>query len=180
MSNKYLKWLSENTATSWWHDSAVPAEIAAGIANGAVGVTTNPMLIKNALYHKEKPWATVLSEIPKDISAEDKSEEIIRRITVAIAKIFESVYKDTDGRQGYVCAQVNPNFPGNRENMLAMARRLSKWAPNIAVKLPVTAAGLDVLEECVAEGMTITATVSFTLPQAIAVAERYEKRTFTC
>jgi transaldolase len=33
-------------------------------------------------------------------------------------------------------------------------------------------AGLDVLEDCIAEGISATATVSFTVPQAIAVAER--------
>ncbi len=36
--------------------------------------------------------------------------------------------------------------------MHAMAKRFHAWAPNIAVKLPATAAGLDVLEECVARG----------------------------
>jgi len=46
-------------------------------------------------------------------------------------------------------------------------------APNITVKLPATAAGLDALEECTALGLSTTATVSFTLPQVIAVAERY-------
>jgi transaldolase len=59
--------------------------------------------------------------------------------------------------------------------MLAMARRFHAWAPNIAVKLPVTAAGLDVLEDCVAEGITVTATVSFTVPQVLAVAERHHR-----
>jgi transaldolase len=54
-----------------------------------------------------------------------------------------------------------------------MARRFHAWAPNIAVKLPATAAGLDVLEDCIADGITTTATVSFTVPQVIAVAERH-------
>ena len=173
--NKYLKWLSGNTDTVWWHDSADPDEIAIGIANGAVGITTNPLLIKHALYNKKRPWASMLSTVPKDIAGDEKAEEIIKRISISIAGMFEPIYKRTDGKQGYVCAQVNPKFPGDRERMLAMARRLSKWAPNIAVKLPATAAGLDTLEECVAEGITITATVSFTVPQVIAIAERYRK-----
>jgi len=42
-------------------------------------------------------------------------------------------------------------------------------------QLPVTAAGLDVLEECVSKGITVTATVSFTVPQVIAIAERYHR-----
>jgi transaldolase len=59
--------------------------------------------------------------------------------------------------------------------MSMLAHRFHNWAPNIAVKLPVTLAGLDVLEECIAEGITITATVSFTVPQVIAVAERHRR-----
>ncbi|HET8550083.1 MAG TPA: transaldolase family protein, partial [Bryobacteraceae bacterium] len=57
--------------------------------------------------------------------------------------------------------------------MYAMAKRFHAWAPNIAVKLPATSAGLDVLEDCIAEGITITATVSFTVPQVVAIAERH-------
>jgi transaldolase len=57
--------------------------------------------------------------------------------------------------------------------MYPMAKRFHAWAPNIAVKLPATAAGLDVLEDCIAEGITTTATVSFTVPQVIAIAERH-------
>ena len=76
---------------------------------------------------------------------------------------------------GYVCAQVNPIRAGDRDIMLPMARRFSKWAPNIAVKLPATAAGLDVLEDCTAEGITCTLTISYTVPQVIAIAERYRQ-----
>ena len=59
--------------------------------------------------------------------------------------------------------------------MLAMASRFHRWAPNIAVKLPATAAGLDVLEDCIAAGITVTATVSFTVPQVVAIAERHRQ-----
>jgi len=57
--------------------------------------------------------------------------------------------------------------------MWPMARRYHAWAPNIAVKLPATSAGLDVMEDCIAEGIAITMTVSFTVPQAIAIGERH-------
>ena len=173
--NSFLSWLSHHTETAWWHDSADPEEIAVGIANGAVGITTNPVLIKQALSSSRRPWASLLAETPKNTDKEAKAEEIIRRITVKIAGMFEPIYRQTAGRQGYVCAQVSPRYPGDRERMIAMAQRLHRWAPNIAVKLPVTSAGLEVLEECAANGITITATVSFTVPQVIAVAERYRR-----
>jgi transaldolase len=59
--------------------------------------------------------------------------------------------------------------------MLAMARRFHQWAPNIAVKLPGALSGLDVEEDCIAEGITTTITVSFTVPQVLAIAERHRK-----
>jgi transaldolase len=44
------------------------------------------------------------------------------------------------------------------------------------VKIPVTKAGVEAIEEATFQGVSINATVSFTLPQAIAVAEAVERR----
>lgn len=173
--NKYLKWLASKTPTAWWHDSADPDELATGMANGAVGVTTNPVLIRQSLYSRPDLWEPVLAGIPKELKGPEKAEEILKRITQSLAARMEPTFNKTKGMQGYVCAQVNPSKAGSAEAMIPMARRLNKWAANIAVKLPVTAAGLEALEECAAEGITITATASFTVPQVIAIAERYKK-----
>lgn len=173
--NAYLQWLSSETATSWWHDSADPAEIEEALSNGATGVTTNPLLVKLSLFGRVNPWAALLAGVPANLVKEAKAEEIIRRVTVNIASGLAEIHRRTAHRQGYVCAQVNPRLQANRDEMFEMARRLHGWAPNIAVKLPVTAAGLDVLEECAAEGITVTATVSFSVPQALEVARRYEQ-----
>ena len=42
----YLEWLAQDTPTRWWHDSAIPAEIDAAIANGALGVTNEMPLFR--------------------------------------------------------------------------------------------------------------------------------------
>ena len=91
------------------------------------------------------------------------------------AKQLEFQYEKSKGRMGYVCAQVNPARAADRDCMLSMARRFHAWAPNIAVKLPATAAGLDVLEDCTAEGITATLTISYTVPQVIDIAERHRR-----
>lgn len=93
-------------------------------------------------------------------------------VTKAAAKLLPE-FEASKGQSGFVCAQVNPLRAGDRECMYPMAKRFHAWAPNIAVKLPATAAGLDVLEDCVAEGITCTATVSFTVPQVVSIAERH-------
>ena len=81
-------------------------------------------------------------------------------------------YEASGANSGFVCGQINPLRAGDREAMLAAARRYTTWAPNIAGP-PATSAGLDVLEECVAEGITVAATVSFMVPQVLAIAERH-------
>lgn len=172
--NKYLKWLSSETESVWWHDSADIDELKVALEAGAVGVTTNPVLVRQAIYAKPDFWKPYLAGMPKDIAGTEKTLEIIRRVTVQVAKILEPIYHESNGKNGYVCAQVAPSACANREEMVRMVRQLHSWAPNIAVKIPVTAAGLDVLEQCVAEGITITATVSFTLPQALEIGRRHQ------
>ena len=171
----YLQWLVSATPTSWWHDSADPAELSVGLAHGASGATTNPVLAAQALSAHPEAWAEMLAAVPENLSGEAKGEALMSGVVRRVAGMLEPVHRRLAGKEGYACAQVNPGRPADVEAMLAMARRFHALAPNIAVKLPVTAAGLEVLEECVAEGITVTATVSFTVPQVIAVAERYRR-----
>jgi transaldolase len=50
MSNdSYLRWLVSQTPTRWWHDSGDPQELERALAQGASGVTTNPVLTYQAL-----------------------------------------------------------------------------------------------------------------------------------
>ncbi len=171
----FLKWMAADTQTLWWHDSADLAELAAGLASGASGVTTNPVLVRQAVYARNTAWGPTLSGLPAGLAPAARAEEIARRVTTAIAAKLHPTFQASSGATGYVCAQVDPRFPGDFDVMLPMARRLAAWAPNIAVKLPVTAAGLAVLEECAAAGITVTATISFTVSQALAIAESYRR-----
>lgn len=169
----YLSWVLQHTRTVWWHDSADLAELARGLERGAIGVTTNPYLTNLALVKNRSAWAADIAEVlARGLKPEEKAEALMRLVVTRVAEKLLPEYERSGGRNGYVCAQVNPARAGDREAMLAMARRFHRWAPNIAVKLPACAAGLDVLEDCVAEGTTVTATVSFTVPQVIAIAER--------
>ncbi len=172
-SGTYLNWVIENTSTSWWHDSADPAELQLGLDRGAVGVTTNPFLSSVALAKNRDAWAADLNSVlGKNLGAGQKAEELMRHVVTRAAAIYQPLYDGSAKKTGYVCAQVNPSRAGDRDQMMAMARRFHNWAPNIAVKLPAVSAGLDVLEDCIAEGITVAATVSFTLPQVIEIAER--------
>lgn len=178
VTNNYLKWLSE-TDGYWWTDTAEYGRMAQDIENGATGVTTNPILIMKSLYANPEFWRPYLDSAV-GLSGDEKAEEILRCITVEIAKIFLPIYEKTAGVQGYVCAQVNPKKQGDTAAMIEMGRRLAAWAPNIAVKVPGTAAGLRAIEELAAEGITTVGTVSFTASQVVSIAAAQQRGIDRC
>lgn len=176
MSGTYLNWIIQNTSTKWWHDSAESAELEIGLDRGAIGVTTNPVLTTAALAKNRQLWGAAVDEVlAGNLSPEMKAEALMRIAVKRAADKLLPHFAQSNGACGYVCGQVNPTRVGDRACMYAMAKRYHAWAPNIAVKLPATTAGLDVLEDCVAEGITTTATVSFTVPQVLTIAERHRK-----
>lgn len=71
--------------------------------------------------------------------------------------------------------QTNPTFYRSVEAIVAQAVHFHGLAPNIQAKIPVTRAGIAAVEEATFRGVNINATVCFTLPQAVAVAEAVER-----
>ena len=170
----YLEWLSSQTPTAWWHDSGDPSELEQGKAWGAVGATTNPVLVLQALRKNGECCSSNLKEIDQSTPPQQKAQLLTRAVVRNAAGLFERMYNESKRQRGYVCAQLDPALAADRDAMIEMAKHFSAWAPNVSVKFPATSAGLDALEECVAQGSCATSTVSFTVPQVIAAAERYE------
>lgn len=174
MSHTYLKWLS-STKSIYWHDSAVFPEQQEAFSNGAVGMTTNPFLIHSTLQSERPFWESRLAALPKDLSGDEKVYALMKSVTGFYSEQTMPIFEKNLPGKGYVCAQTNPNKTGDADYMIAQAKILSSWAPNIVVKIPATNAGITAYEECVALGMNVAATVSFTVPQVLAVAEAAER-----
>lgn len=169
--NRFLRWMSGNTESIYWHDSAVRAEQEEGFFNGAVGMTTNPFLVNATLNSDKAFWLDKLASIPKGLSGDEKVLALVRCVTEHYATLLRSIYNEGVTGKGYVCAQTNPNKTGDAKYMVEQAKTLASWAPNIVVKLPATRAGIEAYEECAALGLNTAATVSFTVPQVLAVGE---------
>jgi transaldolase len=67
--------------------------------------------------------------------------------------------------------QTNPKYWRDAKRIVQQAERFNALAPNMIVKIPVTEAEVAAIEEATRRGVSVNATVSFTLAQAIAVAE---------
>lgn len=173
--NQYLKWLSGETKSIYWHDSAVYREQQEAFGNGAAGMTTNPFLVGATLNNDRAFWADRIAGIPQDLGGDEKVLSLMRAVTGFYAEQARPIFVRGISGKGYVCAQVNPRKTGDEAYMVEQAKIISSWAPNIVVKLPATNAGIHAYEKCAAMGMNVAATVSFTVPQVLAVGEAAER-----
>jgi transaldolase len=172
----WLRWLSDSTDTRWWCDSADPQEIKEAACHGAVGVTTNPILCAIAICGRTAAWKDSLKGICSTaISPSAKAEKLLQFAVTEAAKAMEVVIERSSDGSGYVCAQLDPSLAGKREIMIDAGRRFSGWGKNISVKVPATRAGIEAIESLAAEGIPVTGTVSFTLPQLLAIAEAHAR-----
>ncbi len=170
----YLEWLN-TTQTAWWHDSGNPDEIDLAIRRGATGVTTNPVLTYRSFQSQPEFWTPKVRDLGDDFDLEERAEALLKLVATYAAQQLRPIYNRTEGRQGYALGQLNPSRAGDAEGMLAQARRVHAWADNIAIKLPATAAGVEVIEHLAEEGIPICATINVSVAQAIAVAEGYHR-----
>src|ERR1035438_10272894 len=91
------------------------------------------------------------------------------------AALLKPIFDAQGGRNGRLSIQTDPRFYRNTEAIVEQAERFSALAPNMIVKIPATEAGIPAIEEATYRGVSINATVSFTLPQCVAVAEAVER-----
>lgn len=171
----YLRWLSSKTASIYWHDSAVRSEQIEAFSNGAVGMTTNPFLVNSTLTSDRAFWRDRLDSLPKGLDGVEKVYALMQCVTGYYAEQARPIYDMGIPGKGYVCAQTNPTKTGNAEYMIEEAKRFASWAPNVVVKLPATNAGIEAYEVCTGLGLNVAATVSFTVPQVLAVGEAAER-----
>ena len=168
----------ETTDTDLWNDSCSVAELNYSIDNGAVGATANPVIVGQVLRNEIDQWGPRITEIIADsptATEDDIAWMITEEMSVAGAALLHPVFDREQGRQGRLSVQTNPQYFRNRDLIVAQADRLAGIAPNIIVKIPVSSAGVEAIEEATFRGVSINATVSFSVPQAIAVAEAVER-----
>src|SRR5205823_4514222 len=85
------------------------------------------------------------------------------------------VFEREGGRTGRLSIQTDPRNYRNTAALVEQARGFAELAPNVQVKIAATRAGIAAIEEVTAAGVVVNATVSFTVPQVIAVAEAVER-----
>jgi transaldolase len=166
------------TATDYWNDSCSIEELTYAIERGAVGATSNPTIVGDVLRKEMPLWRGRIGEIITGHPTWTEDEvawQLIEEMAVRGSELLLPVFEREGGLKGRLSIQTNPKLYRDSERLVEQGMRFAGLAPNMQVKIPATRAGIGAIEEVTAAGASINATVCFTVPQAIAVAEAVER-----
>jgi len=170
--------MTQTTPTVLWNDSAAIDELSYSIEHGGVGATCNPVIVLDVLKKAMDVWKPEIARMVADhpTASEDQiAWQLVDLLSIKAAELLLPAFRASKGRNGRLSVQTDPRFWRDPAALADQAEHFNGLAPNMIVKIPATAAGVEAMEEATYRGVSINATVSFTLPQALAVAEAVER-----
>ena len=139
------------------------------------GVTSNPTIFNNAIAKTNDYDAALM---PLAWSGWD-AEKIFWQLAVediqAATDLFQPLYEETNGGDGYVSIEVSPFLGNDTEGTIAQTQQLWERVarPNLMVKIPATKAGIPAIRKSIAAGINVNITLIFSLKRYAEVMEAY-------
>lgn len=167
-----------NLGVDFWNDSCDPEHLREAVMQSAVGATSNPVIVFQNLTQKKEVWLPYLKQFIAEnptASEDDAAWYMIKTQAKRAAQELLPVFDRTNGKKGKLSVQVDPRFYNSAKKMVAHGLELADLAPNMMIKVPAIEAGIAAIEELTANGISINATVSFSVAQAVEAAEAVER-----
>ena len=145
--------------------------------DAVVGVTSNPTIFQKAIssgdaYDEQIQEVLERCEDPKEVFL-----ELAVRDVQDACDVLRDTYERTDGVDGFVSLEVDPEIAFDSDATVEEAARLSELVdrPNVYIKIPATQDGLSAIEKTIGAGIPVNVTLIFGLDRYRAVAEAYIK-----
>ena len=137
------------------------------------GATSNPSIFANAIK-TSRAYKEQLSKL-KGLSAKEKYEALAIKDIKDTAKILRSCYDKA--LEGYVSIEVDPFLCDDTQKTIEEGKRLFRAIsePNVMIKVPATKAGYEAMTELMSQGISVNATLVFSLEQAKKAIEAMVK-----
>jgi transaldolase len=170
-----------NLGQSLWLDNITRELVTGGglkryiEALSVTGLTSNPTIFDHAIRNSP----TYDGDIARKARSKMSAEELFFALALAdlqrAADLFQPVFAQTDGVDGWVSLEVSPLLAHDADSTLAAARSLHRAGgkPNLFIKIPGTAEGLPAIEAAIFAGVPINVTLLFSRDQYLAAAGAY-------
>lgn len=165
--------------TKLWLDSVDPEFVQKNRALGATGATSNPIIVADLIKSGrfDQDLRRFMEQGLDDTAVAWQLTDLLVR---QAQKVFEPVWHETRGNDGYVSFELDPLLEDPALNMpleertrhyITLGKRWSEGHTNRMIKVPATPAGLASLEELAAAGVTLNVTLIFTPRQYMAARD---------
>lgn len=140
------------------------------------GMTSNPAIFEKAILESDAYDQIIADGFAGGKDAMEIFQDIAVADVKAAAEVLRPVYEQTGGKDGFVSLEVAPDLARDTTGKTIDEVR-SDWArvdaPNLMIKIPGTAEGLEYIEQGLYEGMNINITLLFSVDRYAEVAEAY-------
>ena len=145
------------------------------VDQGVVGVTSNPTIFQGAIaegnaYDDQIRELSASYDDPKEIFWQLAKDDIRDA-----CDILRPAFDASDGKDGYVSLEVDPDLAHDTDKTKSEAIRLHELVDrrNLYIKIPATVEGLQAIEDTIAAGIPVNVTLIFSLERHRKVAEAY-------
>jgi transaldolase len=163
-------WL-DNLQRGW----LVDGELARWVERGVRGITSNPTIFQKAIAGSDR-YDDQFGDLSRSGMPVDDAywDMVVADIEDALG-ILRPVHDESDGVDGYVSLEVAPDLARDRDGTIASAKDLHDRIaePNLFVKVPATAEGVEAIRALIGDGRSINVTLIFGLDRYAEVIEAY-------
>ena len=158
------------TGTKLYVDSVDPAEVDQALKDGAVGATSNPVIIGGIIAK-----GGFDDEIQRLVGEGESDSEIAwalcDKLVSDAQEKFLPVWESTGGEAGWVSFELDPLLEDTVDSIpeadrtskyVELGKRYAEGHKNRMIKVPGTPGGIGALEELAAAGVTLNVTLLFT------------------
>lgn len=142
---------------------------------GIRGITSNPTIFQKAIAGSVLYDDELAASLARHGDVEAAYWDLVCSDIAEAADLFRDVYEDSDGSDGFVSVEVSPGLAHDTAGTVAAAQTL--WGrlgrPNIMIKIPATASGIDAVATVTGLGINVNVTLIFGLDGYARVLEAY-------
>jgi transaldolase len=143
--------------------------------DGISGVTSNPTIFEKAIAGSDRYDDALEEAARRGLDARDTFFELGFRDIRDGCDLLRHVFDETEGQDGYVSFELPPELAydaaGSVEQAKVIRARIDR--PNVLIKVPGTAEGVQAFEELTADGVSVNVTLLFDVGRYEEIAEAY-------
>lgn len=143
--------------------------------DGISGVTSNPTIFHQAIAEGASYRAAIDELARSGLAAHEIHEALVVEDIRDAAAALHGTYQSSNAHDGFVSLEVSPLMARDAEDTYWEAKRL--WTlvnrPNLMIKVPGTAQGIEAVRRLTADGINVNVTLLFSVERYQAVAEAF-------